>query len=138
MPARDLYHDAVKTALLKDNWKILAEDYALTLGGDRLYADLAAEKPLVLEKQGRKILVEVKSFVGKSFIFELERAVGQYVIYRDILEETQSDFELYLAVPNGIYRDGFQRQLARITVRRNAIALLVFDPTDEVIVQWIR
>ena len=138
MPAKDIYHDAVKTALLKDNWKILAEDYALTLGGDRLYADLAAEKPLALEKQGRKILVEVKSFVGRSFIFELERAVGQYVIYRDILEETESDFELYLAVPNGIYRDGFQRQLARTTIRRNEIALLVFDPIDEAIVQWIR
>ncbi|MUG94507.1 hypothetical protein F7734_19850 [Scytonema sp. UIC 10036] len=33
------------------------------------------------EKQGRKILVEVKSFLGRSFVNDLEQAVGQYVIY---------------------------------------------------------
>jgi hypothetical protein len=137
MPAKDFYHDAVKNALVRDGWTILAEDYALTLGGDRLYADIAAEKPLILERGNRKVLVEVKSFLGRSFIFELERAIGQYTIYRDILEETQTEFELYLAVPLGVYRDGFQRDLAKMTVRRNRICLLVFDPDREEVTEWI-
>lgn len=27
MPAKDLYHDAVKSALIKDNWAIIADPY---------------------------------------------------------------------------------------------------------------
>ena len=137
MPAKDFYHDAVRNALIRDGWTIVTEDYALTLGGDRLYADIAAEKPLILERGSRKILVEVKSFLGRSFIFELERAIGQYTIYRDILEETNATFELYLAVPLGVYRDGFQRDLAKLTVRRNRICVVVFDPEREEISAWI-
>jgi hypothetical protein len=99
--------------------------------------DLAAEKPIALERDDERILVEVKSFLGKSFFFELERAVGQYIIYRDILEETDLDFKLYLAVPLDTYGQGFQRYLADTIIRRNQIKLLVFDPIEEVVVTWI-
>ena len=40
MPARDVYHSAMKAALIKDGWIILAEDYALEYGEDRLFADI--------------------------------------------------------------------------------------------------
>jgi Holliday junction resolvase-like predicted endonuclease len=92
MPARDIYHNAVRFALVKDGWEILTENYTLEYGGDHLYVDLAAEKSIAAEKQGRKILVEVKSFLGRSFVNDLEQAVGQYVVYRDILVETELDF----------------------------------------------
>lgn len=46
--------------MVKDGWKILTEDYTLEYGGDRLYVDIAAEKSIAAEKQGEKILVEVK------------------------------------------------------------------------------
>ena len=88
MPAKDIYHNAVRVALVKDGWEILTEDYTLEYGGDRLYVDIAAEKSIAAEKQGQKILVEVKSFLGRSFIHDLEQAVGQYVVYRDVLIET--------------------------------------------------
>lgn len=77
MPAKDVYHTTVKQALLKDGWQILKEDYALEYGGDNLYADIAAEKSLVAQRLNQKILVEVKSFLGRSFINDLELAVGQ-------------------------------------------------------------
>jgi XisH protein len=95
---------------LRQNFR--AEDYSLEYGGDRVYVDLAAEKAIAAEKQGRKILVEVKSFIGRSFVNDLEQAVGQYVIYRDILVETELDFELYLAITAGVYKSSFQRKLA--------------------------
>ncbi|WP_279239739.1 element excision factor XisH family protein [Scytonema sp. UIC 10036] len=44
MPAKDIYHNAVKFALVKDGWDILTEDYNLEYGGDRLYVNIAAEK----------------------------------------------------------------------------------------------
>ncbi|NER00078.1 MAG: XisH protein, partial [Cyanothece sp. SIO2G6] len=83
MPAKDIYHHAVKCALIKDCWVILAEDYALTYGGDRVYADIAAEKAIAAKRDNQRIIVEVKSFIGRSFIHELEQAIGQYVVYRD-------------------------------------------------------
>ncbi|MBA2605278.1 MAG: fatty-acid oxidation protein subunit alpha, partial [Acidobacteria bacterium] len=33
MPAKDIYHDTVKRALIKDGWKITAENLHLPWGG---------------------------------------------------------------------------------------------------------
>ncbi|HAX80419.1 MAG TPA: XisH protein [Cyanobacteria bacterium UBA11372] len=137
MPARDVYHQAVKFALIKDGWTILAEDYVLQYGEDKVYADIAAEQTIAAQKQGRKIIVEVKSFLGRSFINDLEGAVGQYVIYRDILEETNSDFKIYLAITKAVYKNNFQRKLAQTILKRNQINLLIIEPENEVIEQWI-
>ncbi len=137
MPAKDIYHDTVKLALIKDGWKILTENYTLEYGGDRLYVDMAAEKSIAAEKQGQKILVEVKSFLGRSFINNLEQAMGQYVIYRDIVLEKKLDFKLYLAITTGVYQNYFQRKLTRTIVKRNRVNLLIFDSEGEVIEPWI-
>lgn len=137
MSAKDFYHNAVRFALVKDGWEILTEDYALEYGDDRLYVDIAAEKSIAAEKQGRKILVEVKSFLGRSFFYDLEQAVGQYVIYRDILVETDLEFKLYLAITSGIYKSHFQRKLAQMIVNRNRVSLLVIDSENEAIERWI-
>jgi hypothetical protein len=137
MPAKDIYHNAVRFALVKDGWQILTEDYTLEYGGDRLYVDIAAEKSIAAEKQGQRILVEVKSFLGRSFINDLEQAVGQYVVYRDVLVETALDFELYLAITKGTYKSYFQRQLAQMIINRNQVKLLIVDAENEVIVEWI-
>jgi hypothetical protein len=117
----DIYHNAVRFALVKDGWEILTEDYTLEYGGDRLYVDIAAEKSIAAEKQGQKILVEVKSFLGRSFINDLEQAVGQYVVYRNVLVETALDFELYLSITQGTYKSYFQRQLAQMIINRNQV-----------------
>jgi hypothetical protein len=79
---KDIYHDTVKNALIKDGWTITSENLYLPWGGTETYVDIAAEKVFIAEKEGRKIAVEVKSFVGKSNLCELEKAVGQFIIYR--------------------------------------------------------
>ncbi|NEO15001.1 MULTISPECIES: XisH family protein [unclassified Moorena] len=137
MPAKDIYHNAVRFALVKDGWKILTEDYTLEYGGDRLYVDIAAEKSIAAEKQGRKILVEVKSFLGRSFVNDLEQAVGQYIVYRDILVEKELDFKLYLAITKGTYKNYFKRQLTQMIINRNQVNVLVVDSESEVIEEWI-
>jgi hypothetical protein len=77
MPARDIYHDAVKNALIKDGWTITDDPLHLRWGLKDLYVDLGAEKLFAAEKEGRKIAVEVKSFIGASEIYDLENALGQ-------------------------------------------------------------
>ena len=66
MPAKDTYHHAVKNSLLKDGWTITADPYFIQYEDAELYADLAAEKPIAAERQGQKIVVEIKSFIGRS------------------------------------------------------------------------
>lgn len=136
MPAKDIYHHAVRFALVKDGWKILTEDYTLEYGGDRLYVDIAAEKSIAAQKHGRKILVEVKSFLGRSFVNDLEQAVGQYIVYRDIIIERKLDFQLYLAITKGTYNSYFKRQLAQMIINRNQVNLLIVDSEREVIEEW--
>ncbi len=46
MPAKDIYHDTVKNALIKDGWNITNDPYILTIGRKDLFVDLGAEKLL--------------------------------------------------------------------------------------------
>ncbi|MDZ8054247.1 MAG: element excision factor XisH family protein [Aulosira sp. ZfuVER01] len=79
MPAKDIYHDAVRNALLKDNWNITKDPFILRWGARDLYIDLGAEKLIAAQKKGQKIAVEIKSFVGSSPVADLENALGQYI-----------------------------------------------------------
>ena len=64
MPAKDIYHDTVKKALIKDGWTITHDPLRLGWGTDLLYVDLGAERLLTATKKDEKIAVEVKSFVS--------------------------------------------------------------------------
>src|SRR3954462_6958252 len=103
MPPRDRYHDAVKAALIKDGWTVTHDPLRLRWGAKDMYVDLGAEALLTAEKGPRKIAVEVKSFVGLSEMEDLERAVGQYTVYHDVLSEIEPDRELFLAINEEVY-----------------------------------
>lgn len=139
MPARDLYHDAVKTALVKDGWTITHDPLTLRWGRKDLFVDLGAEKLLAAEKAGRRIAVEIKSFLGRSEVEDLKNALGQYILYRDIMSELESekDRELYLAVPRAVSADLFEEPVGRLPIEKGHLRLLVFDADKEEIVRWI-
>jgi len=101
MPAHDLYHNAVRNALIKDGWTITDDPFRLSYGGEDVYVDLGAEKVFAAEKNGRKIVVEIKSFLGHSEVKDLHDALGQYVMYRDIMLANVMARTLYLAVVRG-------------------------------------
>jgi len=138
MPQYDLYHDAVKQALIKDGWTITDDPFIIEFKGLRLYADLGAERTIAAERGEQKIVVEIKAFSGLSLITELEKAVGQYGIYRTFLKRVNPHRELYLAVALDIYQDFFQRPAIQEVVVDQQINLLVFEPEAEEVVQWIR
>jgi XisH protein len=109
----------------------------LPFGRRNIYVDLAAEAPLAAEKAGRKIAVEVKSFIGPSEVVDLEQALGQYVLYRFLLERGEPERVLFLAVTDVAYASAFGEPEARDLIEAQQLKLFVFDPTREVIVQWI-
>ena len=62
----------------------------LQWGSKDLFVDLGAERLLAADKEGRKIAVEVKSFSGASEIDDLEKALGQFILYHDVLGGTRA------------------------------------------------
>lgn len=82
MPAQDLFHQAVKNALIKDGWTITHDPLFLSFGEVDFFLDLGAEKVFAAERSGRKIAVEVKSFTSSSAIAEFHTALGQFLNYR--------------------------------------------------------
>ncbi len=138
MTRKDIYHSQVREALRKDNWQITDDPFRLRIGKKRLAIDLGAEQPLLGAEKGlRKIVVEVKSFVGRSDVKDLEQALGQYVLYQQVLITRQIERELYLAVPFRTYITIFQSELGSILLKNGVIRLLVFDEAQEAIVTWV-
>ena len=139
MPVRDFYHDAVKTALTKDGWTITHDPLTLRWGRKDLFVDLGAQKLLAAEKGDRRIAIEIKSFLGCSEVNDLKTALGQYILYRDIMKELESekDRELYLAVHRGVYADVFEEPLGRLLIDNGHLRLLVFDEHKEEVFRWI-
>jgi len=137
VPAKDIYHDTVKRALQKDGWIITHDPFPLQIGRKRLSADLGAERLINAEKGTQKIVVEVKSFVGRSDVKDLEQALGQYILYRQVLNEMGIDRNLYLAISQPIFNSVFTIELGQVLLKNQIIKLIVFDAQSEAIVQWI-
>lgn len=57
------------------------------------------------------------SFVGKSDVEELEKALGQFVLYEDILRDIEPDRTLYLAIRQAIYRNVFEEPIGQVLLK---------------------
>jgi XisH protein len=137
MPAKDIYHNIVIEALKKDGWLITDDPFKLKCGTKDLDIDLGAEKLIAAEKGQHKIAVEIKSFISQFPVTDLEKALGQFILYYDILEEQGSERVLYLAISQRTYNEIFTEPIGKILLKRNRLRLLVFDPKQEIIMQWI-
>lgn len=137
MPKLDIIHDAVRNALVKDGWVITDDPYVIQYQKTTLYADLGAEQPMAAERYGQKIVVEVKSFIGASKIQDLKEALGQYDIYRYLLEEIAIDRKLYVAVSTIAYKGFFKQDVIQLILNKHQLPLIVVDTEMEEIRQWI-
>ena len=97
--------------------------------------DLGAEQLLAAENNDRKIAVEFKSLIGESRIADLEQALGQYTLYYDILKRTESERQLYLAIPLNAFTELFaDKKFCPILLDNNRLNLVLFNPKIEEIV----
>ncbi|MDZ8257530.1 XisH family protein [Nostoc sp. ChiQUE01b] len=137
MPAKDKFHAVVRIALEKEQWKITDDPLRLEVGGTKFEIDLGAEQLLAAERGEEKIAVEIKTFLSDSPLTDYHAALGQFLNYRLALEISDSNRILYLAVFIGVYEAFFKREFAQISVERYQIKQIIYDPIQEVIVQWI-
>ncbi len=137
MAAKDRFHSAVKVALQKEQWLVTDDPLRLDVGGTKFEIDLGAEQLLAAERGTDKIAVEVKSFLSDSPLTDYHAALGQFLNYRLALEVSDPTRDLYLAVPVVAYEAFFRREFAQMSVERYQIKQIVYDPIQEVIVQWL-
>lgn len=137
MAAKDIYHDHVRRALENDGWTITDDPYGLKWGRATLQIDLGAERLIAAEKGNQKIAVEIKSFVGRSQIDDLEDALGQLMLYRYLLRKKEPERLLYLAVNTGVYASFLSQPHVEPLLREENIRLIVFEPMKEEIIKWI-
>jgi XisH protein len=119
MPAKNIYHDVVSRSLVADGWTITDDPLRMEFGDRNLYVDLGAElETLGAEKAGRKIAVEIQSFLGLSPLRDLEEAVGQYQVYQTVLEVTEPDRAVYLAVPMRVFETLLTEKFGQLIITR--------------------
>lgn len=137
MSAKDLFHEAVKSALQKSGWNVVKDPLKLKWEKVELYVDLAADRVLAADREGEKIAVEIKCFLENSTIYSFHTAVGQFINYRTMLDQQEPDRILYLAVPLDTYDTFFQQPFTQAVISQNHLRIVVYNPAKEEIVLWI-
>jgi len=135
MTAKDIFHDAVKRAMEKDGWVVTDDPLFIRSLGMEFYIDLAAERIIGLEKRGRKIAVEIKSFIAASAISEFHKTVGQFMNYRLALKNQEPDRTLYLAIPKDTRESFFRIPFVQSAIQEYEMQIIVYDPENEVILE---
>jgi hypothetical protein len=122
----------VKQALIQEGWTITHDPYIFDTD-PQLSTDLGAERLIAAERETEKIAVEIKSFITESQVVDVEKAIGQYGLYRRFLQMQEPDRELYLAVPQYAYEDIFARQVGLIAIEEFTLQLIVFSPEERLL-----
>ncbi|CCQ52875.1 XisH family protein [Crocosphaera watsonii] len=133
--AKDLFHQTVKQALIKEGWTITQDPLTIRIDRVRLEIDLGSEKVFAAEKDGQKIAVEIKSFINPSNVNDFHNALGQFLSYRLALQMTEPQRVLYLAVPIDIFNTFFQERFTKAAIRKYALNIIACNPNQEEIVQ---
>ena len=108
----------------------------MPLANTRVEMDLLLEKTEANNSKTR-IVVEVKNFREKSeYVSELQKSIGQYLLYRDVLEKQGYEYPLYLAVPITAYADFLNFDLIQKLFQKHQILLLLFNPQELTLLQW--
>jgi len=73
----------------------------------------------------KKIAVKNKSFIGDSPVTDLENALGQYILYYDILTRLETERRLYLAIRQETCSELFQEPIGKILLENQRLCLLI-------------
>src|SRR5262245_27567850 len=126
MPALDSCHQQIVNALNKAGWDVDPKPVFIRTPEISIFADIQAEYSNGYPKE--IVVIEVKCFVDeRNDLDELYRAIGQYVIYRNILRERQIDLPLYLANPVHVHERLFKKKVVALSRSEIQMKLIVID-----------
>lgn len=110
----------------------------LQLGGTNFEIDLGPQQLLAAERDQEKIAVEIKTFLSHSPLTDYHGALGQFLNYRLALEISDPTHILYLAMALVVDEAFFKQEFAQISLETYQMKQIIYDPIEEVIVQWIQ
>ncbi len=137
MPARDSIHETVKEAVIKDGWEITDDPYVISYGDRFLFVDLGASGFIGLQQGNKQIAIEIKQFRGQSQVNDLEQAIGQYSLYRILLNLIDPERDLYLAISEATYNDIFDEPIGKLAIAEIPLKLVIVNLSTKEITQWI-
>ena len=146
MPSKDSIHSLVKEALVKEGWEITDDPYVISYGERFLFIDLGATSDgqsgrfgrfIGASKGSQQIAVEIKTFLGRSAIADLEQAIGQYSLYRLLLNQINESRDLYLAITRETFAEIFSEPIGKLVIRELPLKLIIVDVDAIEVVQWI-
>ncbi len=137
MPVRDSIHEPVKQAFIKDGWEITYDPYVISYGERFLFVDLGASSIIGIRQGTKDIAIEIKEFRGQSQIADLEQAIGQYTLYRLLLNQVDPEREVYLAIPEETYNDIFSEPIGKLAIAQLSLKLVIVNLAKQEISQWI-
>jgi hypothetical protein len=144
MPQRDSIHNIVSQALQKDGWEITDDPYVISYGRRFLFIDLGASEPhspqatlIGARQHNQRIAIEIKEFRGNSALADLEQAIGQYVLYQLLLQQVDTQRQLYLAITTKTFATIFTEPIGQLVIRNLPLKLLVIDINTTEVTQWI-
>jgi XisH protein len=142
VPVRDSIHEVVKEAIAKDGWEVTDDPYVISYGERFLFVDLGAFATtrtgfIGARKGDTHIAIEIKEFRGQSQIADLEQAIGQYTLYRLLLDRVDPERDLYLAVSEATYSDIFSEPIGTLVIAELPLKLVIVDLKRKEVSQWI-
>lgn len=137
MPAQDQHHAIVVRSLTKTGWVVLREQFTVAIGDvevRRMYIDLQVQS----RTSQKIVLMEIKAFEA-SPVHRFMELVGQYTVYRAVLDHLDINMPLYVAIPERDYQIILQHILGQkvIGALKAPIPFVTYDPDTEEIIRWI-
>lgn len=138
MSSLDIIHQAVRAALIKAGWIITDDPLTLKYADLTVFADLGAQRTVGAQRDKERIIVEIKSFAGPSPVYEFERALGQFLIYRALAGLLGMKRSIHLAVSTTAFLEFFSRESIQMVLKTYNVSLLVVDVDAQEVTEWIK
>ncbi|MFN4255927.1 MAG: element excision factor XisH family protein [Saprospiraceae bacterium] len=122
--------------MIDEGWNITDDPLEISSLIADLEVDLGGEKIIAAKKGVEKIAVEIKSFLGKSWLHDFYKAVGQFGFYNIVIESEEPDRPLFLAMPDAAYHYLFRDPVTKELARLNKMRFIVFNIETKKIVEW--
>lgn len=82
-------------------------------------------------------MLKLRALLGDRALYDFHGALGQYIVYRNLIQLTEPEYKLYLAIDDLVYKNFFQRKSIQLITNENKLLLMVVEMEKEEILQWI-
>jgi hypothetical protein len=137
VPKKDNFHETVKIALQKEKWRITYDPLFIpTRGGANFFIDLGVERIIGVEKNGKNIAIEIKSFNGNSPMYSFYEILGQFLVYEIALMEQTKSWDLFIAISDVGYKKLDNSPVLNTAIQKYKLKFVIINPLTQSVIEW--